>query len=144
MDDLAAAGVLCLDDLGRASVPFSVTASCDRSVLEASFSFDLLDKQGDKFIDSVLALVYKDVDSGADALLQRFHIVQLERCLHVLLDLCLEGLLLFVKLFFELDAETLVFGGDISKGFGLQLSHLIIDLLNFAEVLTSGCFKCLL
>ena len=144
LDDLAAASVLRLNNLRRPSVPFSVTATCDRSVLEEGLSINLLDEQGDKFINRVLALVDEDVDDGSDTLLECLHIVRLERRLHVLFDLRLEELLLFVELFLELDTEALVFGGDITEGLTLQLSHLIVDLLYLTEVLTSGRLKRLL
>ena len=136
--------MLRLDNFGCASVPFSVTATRDRTVLEEGLSINLLDEQGDKFINRVLTLVDEDVDDGADTLLERLHIVRLECRLHVLFDLRLEELLLFVELFLELDAEALVLGGDITEGLALQLGHLIVDLLDFAEVLTAGRLKSLL
>ena len=136
--------MLRLDNFRRASVPFSVTATRDRTILEEGLSINLLDEQGDKFINRVLTLVDEDVDDGADTLLERLHIVRLECRLHVLFDLRLEELLLFVELFLELDAEALVLGGDITEGLALQLGHLIVDLLDFAEVLTAGRLKGLL
>ena len=136
--------MLRLNNLRRAGVPFSVTATCDRTVLEEGLSINLLDEQGDKFINRVLTLVDEDIDDSADTLLERLHIVRLECRLHVLFDLRLEELLLFVELFLELDAEALVLGGDITEGLALQLSHLIVDLLDFAEVLTAGRLKSLL
>ena len=144
LDDLAAARVLRLNNLRRPSVPFSVTATRDRSVFEEGLSINLLDEQGDKFINRVFALVDEDVDDGSDTLLERLHIVRFERRLHVLLDLRLEELLLFVELFLELDTEALVFGGDITESLTLKLSHLIVDLLDLTEVLTSGRLKRLL
>lgn len=136
--------MLRLDNFGRPSVPFSVTSTRDRTVLEERLSINLFNEQGDKFINRVLTLVDEDVDDGTDTLLERLHIVRLECRLHVLLDLRLEELLLFVELFLELDAEALVFGGDITEGLALQLGHLIVDFLDFAEVLTTGRLKCLL
>ena len=136
--------MLRLNNLRRTSVPFSVTATRDSSILEECLTINLLDEQGDKFINRVFAFVDEDIDDGADTLLERLHIVRLERSLHVLFDLRLEELLLFVKFFLELDAETLVFGGDITEGLTLQLSHLIVDLLDLTEVLTASRLKSLL